>query len=77
MSVAIQFPVVSKDAGATGVVATWFSRDGETVVPGQVIAELMVDKVSIDLQAPQGGVLRTLVAEEAEVTQGDQIAVVE
>ena len=77
MSLEIRFPVVSKDAGATGVVATWFSRDGETVVPGQVIAELMVDKVSIDLQAPQGGVLRTLVAEEAEVTQGDQIAVVE
>jgi pyruvate/2-oxoglutarate dehydrogenase complex dihydrolipoamide acyltransferase (E2) component len=77
MSLEIRFPVVSRDAGATGVVATWFSHDGETVVSGQVIAELMVDKVSIGLQAPQGGVLRTLVAEEAEVTQGDQIAVLE
>jgi len=77
MSAPILFPVVSKDADATGVVATWFSRDGETVVPGQVIAELMVDKVSIDLQAPEGGVLRTLVEEEAEVVQGQQIAIVE
>ena len=77
MSVEIRFPVVSKNPGATGVVATWFSRDGETVVPGQVIAELQVDKVSIDLEAPEAGVLRTLVAEEAEVDQGDRIALVE
>jgi len=77
MSAQIHFPIVSKDVGAKGVVATWFSRDGETVVPGQVIAELMVDKVSIDLEAPEGGVLRTLVDEEAEVVQGQQIAVVE
>ena len=77
MSVEIRFPVVSTTPAATGVVATWFSRDGETVVPGQVIAELMVDKVSIDLEAPQGGVLRTLVPEEAEVAQGDRIALVD
>jgi len=74
MSVEVRFPVVSKTPGAVGVLATWFSRDGEIVVPGQVIAELQVDKVSIDVEAPSGGVLRTLVAEEAEVAEGDPIA---
>lgn len=77
MSVPIHFPVVSSEPGATGVVATWFSRDGESVTAGQVIAELQVDKVSYDVEAPEAGVLRTLVAEEAEVTQGDTIAVIE
>ncbi len=77
MSVSIQFPVVSNEPGATGVVATWFSRDGEAVAAGQVIAELQVDKVSYDVEAPEAGVLRTLVAEEAEVTQGERIAVIE
>jgi pyruvate/2-oxoglutarate dehydrogenase complex dihydrolipoamide acyltransferase (E2) component len=77
MSADIVFPVVSKEPGSTGVVATWFSRDGESVVAGQVIAELQVDKVSYDVEAPQAGVLRTLVAEEQEVTQGERIAVIE
>ena len=68
---------MSEESGATGVVATWFSRDGEPVAAGQVIAELQVDKVSYDVEAPEAGVLRTLVDEEAEVTQGDRIAVIE
>lgn len=71
------FPVVSADTEKTGVVATWFSRDGETVAAGQVIAELQVDKVSYDVEAPTAGVLRTLVAEEAEVAQGERIAVID
>ena len=77
MSHEVRFPVVSKDAGATGVVSTWFSRDGEPVSAGQVIAELAVDKVSYDVEAPAAGILRTLVAEESVVTQGDVIARVE
>jgi pyruvate/2-oxoglutarate dehydrogenase complex dihydrolipoamide acyltransferase (E2) component len=74
VSVAIDFPVVSKAEEATGVVATWFAHDGEQVAEGQVIAELMVDKVSIEVVAPVSGVLHTLVPEEAEVTQGKRIA---
>ena len=74
MAASIAFPVVSKQEAASGVVATWFARDGEQVREGQVIAELMVDKVSIEVVAPSAGVLHTLVAEEAEVTQGDPIA---
>lgn len=77
MAVEIVFPVVSQDDTKTGVVATWFSRDGETVAAGQVIAELQVEKVSYDVEAPQAGVLHTLVAEEAEVKQGQAIATID
>lgn len=77
MSEEIRFPVVSKEPGGTGVVATWFSRDGERVAAGQVIAELQVDKVSYDVEAPVAGTLRTLVDEEAEVAQGELIATID
>lgn len=77
MSAEIRFPEISKDPGASGVVATWFARDGEAVAAGQVVAELMVDKVSVDVEAPVAGVLRTLVEEEGEATQGQVIATIE
>jgi pyruvate/2-oxoglutarate dehydrogenase complex dihydrolipoamide acyltransferase (E2) component len=73
----VRFPVVSTETGATGIVATWFSRDGERVAQGQVIAELAVDKVSYDVEAPVAGTLHTVVEEEAQVVQGDLIATIE
>jgi pyruvate/2-oxoglutarate dehydrogenase complex dihydrolipoamide acyltransferase (E2) component len=74
VSVEIVFPEISKEPGATGVVATWFAGDGEAVAQGQVIAELMVDKVSVDVEAPIAGILHTLVGEEGEAAQGQVIA---
>jgi pyruvate/2-oxoglutarate dehydrogenase complex dihydrolipoamide acyltransferase (E2) component len=65
------------DPEAEGVVATWYVRTGETVGAGQVVAEVMVEKVSNDLEAPVAGVVRLLVAEEQSVRQGDLIATIE
>jgi pyruvate/2-oxoglutarate dehydrogenase complex dihydrolipoamide acyltransferase (E2) component len=39
-----------------------------------VIAEVSVDKVSIDVEAPIPGIVTCLVEEEAAVPQGAQIA---
>jgi len=74
MSESIAFPVMSKEPDAVGVVATWFVKSGESVAAGQVIAEVMVDKVSVDIEAPAAGVVSLLVEEEASVRQGDEIA---
>jgi pyruvate/2-oxoglutarate dehydrogenase complex dihydrolipoamide acyltransferase (E2) component len=49
-------------------------NDGETVVAGQVIAEVQVDKVSQDLEAPVAGVMYQLVAEGVGVRQGEPVA---
>jgi len=77
-AVELRFPAMSQDdPDAEGVVATWFARDGESVVAGQVVAEVMVDKVSADVEAPATGVLRVLVAEEEPVRQGEIIATIE
>jgi pyruvate/2-oxoglutarate dehydrogenase complex dihydrolipoamide acyltransferase (E2) component len=78
MSVEVSFPVMSADEpDGEGVVGTWFARDGETVTAGQLIAEVQVDKVSADVEAPSSGVLRHVVAEEAVSNQGAVIAVIE
>lgn len=71
----VAFPQMSEeDPEAEGVVGTWFVNHGETVVAGQVIAEVQVDKVSQDVEAPVAGVMYQHVAEGAPVIQGSPIA---
>lgn len=74
MSHSITFPEMSNDPEAEGVVATWFVQSGESVKAGQVIAEVMVDKVSVDVEAPIDGVVTCLVEEEGVAKQGQEIA---
>ena len=71
----VVFPALSKDKPtALGVLATWFVRDGERVAADQLLAEVQVDKVSVEVPAPAAGVIHLLVDEEAEVPQGTPIA---
>jgi pyruvate/2-oxoglutarate dehydrogenase complex dihydrolipoamide acyltransferase (E2) component len=74
----VPFPALSKETpDAEGVLATWFVSDGATVTADQLLAEVQVDKVSAEVPAPVGGVVRLLVAEEETVTQGSPIARIE
>ena len=71
----VLFPRMSDERpDATGVVATWYAVDGEAVAAGQLIAEVQLDKVDAEVPAPEAGTIRLLVAEGAEVAQGDAIA---
>jgi len=74
MSQIIEFPHMSKVESAEGILATWFVKNGEQVKAKQVIAEVMVDKVSLDVEAPIDGKVTLLVEEEASVRQGTPIA---
>ena len=75
MSTEVPFPVVFEDEpDAEGVVGTWFVEDGETVSAGQVIAEVQVEKISQDVEAPVAGVVHLEVAESEGVNQGTVIA---
>lgn len=74
----VPFPVMSTaDPDASGVLATWYVRDGETVGAGQLVAEVQMDKVDMDVSAPVAGTIRLSAAEGEEVTQGSTIAVIE
>lgn len=71
----VPFPIMSEDdPAAEGVVGTWFVNHGESVAAGQVIAEVQVEKVSQDVEAPVAGVMYQHVAEGVAITQGDPLA---
>ncbi|MFW2383929.1 MAG: biotin/lipoyl-containing protein [Acidimicrobiales bacterium] len=71
----VPFPVMSQDdPTAEGVVGTWFVNHGETVTAGQVIAEVQVQKVSQDVEAPVAGTMYQYVAEGAAIAQGAPLA---
>ncbi len=78
MSTEVRFPVVFEDEpDAEGVIGTWFVEDGETVAVGQVIAEVQVEKISQDVEAPAAGVVHLSVAEPVGVSQRAVIARIE
>ena len=71
----VVFPQLSEqDPTAEGVLATWFVSDGDQVASGQLLGEVMVDKVSGEVVAPAAGRVHLLVAEEQTARQGDVIA---
>lgn len=75
MSSLVHFPPLSKETpDAEGVLATWFVSEGSSVAPGQLLAEVQVDKVAAEVPATAGGVVHLLVEEEAVVRQGEPIA---
>ncbi len=74
----VSFPLMNKEDGqATGVLATWYVANGETVAEDQLLADVQMDKVDAEVVAPAAGVITLVVEEEAEVAQGAVIARIE
>ncbi len=74
----VRFPEVSKeDPNTEGVVATWFVTDGESVLRGQLLAEVQVDKVTAEVNAPASGAIKIIIPEQAVVVQSAVIAYIE
>jgi pyruvate dehydrogenase E2 component (dihydrolipoamide acetyltransferase) len=61
-----------------GALVTWFVRLGAPVQEGDLVAEVQVQKVSMEVHAPASGRVTELLAEPGGVVrQGDPIAVIE
>lgn len=56
-----------------GVVANWFFRDGSSVPAGATVAELMVEKSTFEITAPEAGQLHVLVPKDGVVRPGTVI----
>ncbi len=56
------------------VLVGWLAQDGASVEAGVVIAEIMVEKVTIDIEAPASGRLVIVTPVETPVHLGDVIA---
>ena len=61
----------------SGSIVLWLYKDGSHVREGDVIAEVLVEKVTLELPAPGTGVLRIKVEPEIEIRKGDLLAVIE
>src|SRR2546428_5582055 len=65
------------DAMIEGKVLNWRKRPGDPVAKGDAIAEIETDKVNVDIEAEEGGVLlEILVGEGKSAPVGASIAVI-
>jgi pyruvate/2-oxoglutarate dehydrogenase complex dihydrolipoamide acyltransferase (E2) component len=61
----------------TGAVASWLVAVGDEVKAGQVIAEIVTEKITYDLEAESAGVvLKIMLEQEVEVPVGTPIVVI-
>jgi len=64
-------------AQETGKVLRWLKHDGESVTKGEPLLEVETDKVTVEIEAPTGGTLAGVRAQEGtDVPVGTVIAVV-
>lgn len=60
------------------VVANWFVREGGRVDAGDTVCEIQIEKVSVDVTAPESGTLaERVVPENGEFRRGDVLARIE
>ncbi|HZA19436.1 MAG TPA: dihydrolipoamide acetyltransferase family protein [Actinomycetota bacterium] len=59
-----------------GELTKWLKSDGDPVADGDAVAEIMTDKVEMEVEAPSDGTLGILVPEGSTVAVGTPIAVV-
>jgi len=55
--VEIKVPVISTE-GKVGYVVRWYKNDGDEVKEGEEIAEVMIEKTTLHIQAPLSGKLK-------------------
>jgi len=55
-----------------GTVVQWFKKEGETVEKGEPLVEVLSEKVTYDVEAPESGVLRKILASEGSDVPIDQ-----
>lgn len=74
--VAIPTTLWDSDGTEEAVLAEWLVEDGSTVEAGAPVAEVMVDKVTMELEAPAAGVLEARVPAGSPVGLGTTVAVI-
>jgi pyruvate dehydrogenase E2 component (dihydrolipoamide acetyltransferase) len=71
--VTVTMPRLS-DSMQEGTIVRWLKRSGESVAPGDVLAEIETDKATMEYEAESDGVLEIVAAEGATVAVGELIA---
>ena len=59
-----------------GTITRWFKAEGETVAKGEALYEVMTDKVNMEVEAPESGILRKILADvDATVPVNGPVAI--
>lgn len=58
----------------TASIVVWLYPDGATVHEGELIAEILVEKTTLELYAPATGALRISIAPEVAIDRGQLVA---
>ncbi|MBU2698477.1 biotin/lipoyl-containing protein [Nocardioides sp. WV_118_6] len=61
------------DGVEEAVLATWLCAVGDTVAAGEPIAEVMTDKVNLEIEAPVAGVVTALHGEPEDTVRIGQV----
>ncbi|HEX5156405.1 MAG TPA: dihydrolipoamide acetyltransferase family protein [Ktedonobacterales bacterium] len=69
MSIEITIPSWTESEAEEGFIANWFARDGATVRAGEVLGELMVEKATIEISAPQDGTIQNIRLQRGDVVK--------
>jgi pyruvate/2-oxoglutarate dehydrogenase complex dihydrolipoamide acyltransferase (E2) component len=73
----IRVPQDQWDDNKPTSVIMWLYLDGATVKAGEVIAELLVEKATLELLSPGTGTLRIKVQPDTDVSKGTLLGVIE
>ncbi|MCL4746204.1 MAG: hypothetical protein KJZ83_12430 [Burkholderiaceae bacterium] len=71
MTTEVKMPDFGGDA-SEGTIVAWHKRAGDPVAAGEVLAEVMTDKVNVEVEAPVAGVVLEIVREADEVVASGQ-----
>ena len=75
MALAIIVPVdLWEDDDAEGVITAWLIDDNSEVQSGQLVADVMVEKIQYEIHSPFTGKISITCHEEEVVTKGCTIA---
>ncbi|MGH2366278.1 MAG: biotin/lipoyl-containing protein [Chloroflexota bacterium] len=56
-----------------GTIATWLKAAGDDIREGEVIAELMTEKVNVEFPSPVAGRVVELLRDEGDVVKRDEV----
>ncbi len=74
--VGVKIPTDLWDEDTEAVITTWLVSDGGQVNEGQLIAEIMVEKVQHEVRAPASGTIKITQGAEAVVAKGGEIGTI-
>ena len=72
MSTEIRVPALGESV-TEATIAKWLKREGEAVSADEPLVELETDKVSVEVPAPQAGVLSAISAQEGDTVEVDAL----